>query len=223
MGHQGRGAGYARNYYVGEAAQRRSEARSGVELRYWFFLCALALSALPMIPGCATENNIRESVLPQSSSNEAATQSTAAMIPILPDSTRHPGAMNPDVTSENLDQTICANGFTKGIRPPDAYTSALKSQQLADESLPGNPSDYEEDHLISLELGGATRDPKNLWPEPWEKRGSKLANPGTGAESKDKVENETNHLVCSGALPLSDAQARIASDWHQLGVDEGVL
>ena len=200
------------------------EARSGVELRYWFFLCALALSALLVIPACGTENNnIRESVLPQSSSNEAATQSTAAMIPILPDSTRHPGAVNPDVTSENLDQTICANGFTKGIRPPDAYTSALKSQQLADESLPGDPSDYEEDHLISLELGGAPRDPKNLWPEPWEKRGSKLANPGTGAESKDKVENETNHLVCSGALSLSDAQARIASDWHQLGVDEGVL
>ena len=222
MGHQGREQVMHRITTWGKLLNE--ETRSGVELRYWFFLGALALSALLMIPACATENNnIRESVLPQSSSNEAATQSTAAMIPILPDSTRHPGAVNPDVTPENLDQTICANGFTKGIRPPDAYTSALKSQQLADESLLGNPSDYEEDHLISLELGGAPRDPKNLWPEPWEKRGSKLANPGTGAESKDKVENETNHLVCSGALPLSDAQARIASDWHQLGVDEGVL
>ena len=222
MGHQGREQVMHRITTWGKLLNE--ETRSGVELRYWFFLGALALSALLMIPACATENNnIRESVLPQSSSNEAATQSTAAMIPILPDSTRHPGAVNPDVTPENLDQTICANGFTKGIRPPDAYTSALKSQQLADESLLGNPSDYEEDHLISLELGGAPRDPKNLWPEPWEKRGSKLANPGTGAESKDKVENETNHLVCSGALSLSDAQARIASDWHQLGVDEGVL
>ena len=222
MGHQGREQVMHEITTWGKLLNE--EARSGVELRYWFFLCALALSALLMIPACATENNnIRESVLPQSSSNEAATQSTAAMIPILPDSTRHPGAVNPDVTPENLDQTICTNGFTKGIRPPDAYTSALKSQQLADESLPGDPSDYEEDHLISLELGGAPRDPKNLWPEPWEKRGSKLANPGTGAESKDKVENETNHLVCSGALSLSDAQARIASDWHQLGVDEGVL
>ena len=222
MGHQGREQVMHRITTWGKLLNE--ETRSGVELRYWFFLGALALSALLMIPACATENNnIRESVLPQSSSNEAATQSTASMIPILPDSTRHPGAVNPDVTPENLDQTICTNGFTKGIRPPDAYTSALKSQQLADESLPGDPSDYEEDHLISLELGGAPRDPKNLWPEPWEKRGSKLANPGTGAESKDKVENETNHLVCSGALSLSDAQARIASDWHQLGVDEGVL
>ena len=222
MGHQGREQVMHRITTWGKLLNE--ETRSGVELRYWVFLGALALSALLMIPACATENNnIRESVLPQSSSNEAATQSTAAMIPILPDSTRHPGAVNPDVTPENLDQTICTNGFTKGIRPPDAYTSALKSQQLADESLPGDPSDYEEDHLISLELGGAPRDPKNLWPEPWEKRGSKLANPGTGAESKDKVENETNHLVCSGALSLSDAQARIASDWHQLGADEGVL
>jgi hypothetical protein len=176
-----------------------------------------------MFTSCGTENNIREAVSPQSNNNEAATQSTPAMVPILLDSTRHPGAVNPDVTPENLNQTICVNGFTKGIRPPESYTSALKRQQLADESLPGNPSDYEEDHLISLELGGAPKDPENLWPEPWEKRGSKLANPGTGAESKDKVENETNHLVCSGALSLSDAQTRIASDWHQLGVDEGVL
>ena len=27
-------------------------------------------------------------------------------------------------------------------------------------------ADYEEDHLIPLELGGAPRDPNNLWPEP---------------------------------------------------------
>jgi hypothetical protein len=192
-------------------------------LRCWLFLSALALSALLMFTSCGTENNIREAVSPQSNNNEAATQSTPAMVPILLDSTRHPGAVNPDVTPENLNQTICVNGFTKGIRPPESYTSALKRQQLADESLPGNPSDYEEDHLISLELGGAPKDPENLWPEAWEKRGSALASPGMGAESKDKVENETNHLVCSGALSLSDAQTRIASDWHQLGVDEGVL
>ena len=31
----------------------------------------------------------------------------------------------------------------------------------------GSPSDYQEDHLISLELGGNPTDPRNLWPEPY--------------------------------------------------------
>ena len=143
--------------------------------------------------------------------------------PTLPNATLHPGATNPDVTQNNISSTICTRGFTKPIRPPASYTSKLKQQQLTDEKLPGKPEDYEEDHLISLELGGAPQDPRNLWPEPWESRGSKLASAGTGAESKDKVEDQTNKLVCSGKMNLSDAQQRIAADWQKLGKDEGVL
>ena len=182
------------------------------------FLCA-ALAVLPGATGCSTENvsseNIRDAVLPP--------QSSAASAPMLPNATLHPGAPNADVGQDNLQSTICARGFTRTIRPPESYTSSLKKQQLADENLPGNSSDYEEDHLIPLEVGGDPQDPRNLWPEPWENKGSAFAAPGTGAESKDKVEDETNRLVCSGRMSLSDAQTRIASDWHQLGVDEGVL
>ncbi len=29
-----------------------------------------------------------------------------------------------------------------------------------------NPAHYQEDHLVPLELGGAPRDPRNLWPQP---------------------------------------------------------
>jgi hypothetical protein len=143
--------------------------------------------------------------------------------PTLPNTTLYPGATNPDVTQSNISSTICTSGFTKPIRPPTSYTNKLKQQQLTDEKLPGKLADYEEDHLISLELGGAPQDPRNLWPEPWESRGSKLASAGTGAESKDKVENQTNKLVCSGKMTLSDAQQRISADWQKLGKDEGVL
>ena len=143
--------------------------------------------------------------------------------PTSPDATLHPGATNPAVSQSNIGSTICKSGFTKSVRPTESYTANLKQQQMRDEGLPGNSQDYEEDHLISLELGGAPQDPKNLWPEPYENRGARLAAPGTGSESKDKVENETKGLVCSGKMSLSDAQNRIASDWHKLGVDEGVL
>jgi hypothetical protein len=143
--------------------------------------------------------------------------------PIFPDASSHPGATNPDVTQENIESTICKSGFTKTVRPPATYTDDLKRQQMRDERLPGSPSDYEEDHLISLELGGAPKDEKNLWPEPYENKGDKLAKAGTGSETKDKVENETNKLVCSGKMTLSEAQQKIASNWYQLGVDEGAL
>jgi hypothetical protein len=127
------------------------------------------------------------------------------------------------VTQDNIDSTICKSGFTKSIRPPPSYTDKLEQQQIRDEGLPGSPQDYEEDHLISLELGGAPKDKKNLWPEPYENRGAKFAAPGTGSESKDKVENETKRLVCSGKMSLSEAQKSIASDWRKLSEEEGVL
>jgi hypothetical protein len=151
------------------------------------------------------------------------TQTSASAPPIYPNATLHPGVANPDVTQDNIDSTICKSGFTKTIRPPASYTDKLEQQQIRDEGLPGSPQDYEEDHLISLELGGAPKDEKNLWPQPYENRGAKFAKSGTGSETKDKVENETKRQVCSGKMSLSDAQKGIASDWRKLGSDEGVL
>jgi hypothetical protein len=63
----------------------------------------------------------------------------------------------------------------------------------------GSPSQYEEDHFISLELGGDPTDPKNLWPE---RRPQ--------ANKVDVVENDLNDRVCSGDLNLADAQRRLA-------------
>src|SRR5713226_8498906 len=71
--------------------------------------------------------------------------------------------LNPAVTQATIKQTICVSGWTATIRPPSSYTSALKVQQIAAEKLPDtNPADYEEDHRVPLELGGAPRDPFNL-------------------------------------------------------------
>jgi hypothetical protein len=45
---------------------------------------------------------------------------------------------------------------------------------------------YEEDHLISLEIGGAPSAEANLWPEPY--------NGPEGARVKDVVENKLHSL-----------------------------
>jgi hypothetical protein len=66
----------------------------------------------------------------------------------------------------------------------------------------GPPSDYEYDHLVSLELGGASNDPRNLWPEP-----------GHSPNPKDAVENTLHRLVCDGQMSLGAARRIIATDW----------
>ena len=125
-----------------------------------------------------------------------------------PDSRMTPGALNPDVTQANIHSTICVKGFTRTIRPDEQYTERLKREQIvvygySDRRL----RDYEEDHLVSLELGGSPTDPRNLWPEPHHVMG------GWGSYAKDRLENEFNQMVCRGRLPLADAQSMIAHDW----------
>jgi hypothetical protein len=126
-----------------------------------------------------------------------------------------PGAANPDVTQDSVAQTICnPHWSTKSIRPREEYTNRLKHQQLAQYSdTDTDPHDYEEDHLIPLELGGHPSDPKNLWPEPYQ---SSIQD--GGAHDKDKVENYLHNQVCLGRISLADAQREIATDWYRVYV-----
>jgi hypothetical protein len=48
----------------------------------------------------------------------------------LPDPARTPGALNPEVTQATIGTTICVRGWTQTVRPPQAYTHALKRQQI---------------------------------------------------------------------------------------------
>lgn len=127
---------------------------------------------------------------------------------VLPDPTRTPGASNPAVTQATIGSTICVSGWTATIRPPSSYTTSLKERQLASGyAFNGDMStaDYEEDHLISLEIGGAPSSELNLWPEPY--------NTPDGARVKDQLENKLHSLVCSGAVSLATAQHAIAGNW----------
>ncbi len=127
----------------------------------------------------------------------------------LPDPRLTPGALNPRVAPDDLRGTICRRrGYTRGIRPPQAYTERLKRRQIrqygyADRRM----GDYEEDHLIPLELGGAPADPRNLWPQPHRVAG------GWGSYAKDRLEDRLHALVCDGRVPLAQAQREIATDW----------
>ncbi len=126
----------------------------------------------------------------------------------LPIHSLTPGAIDSAVTQSNISTTICVLGYTKTVRPPVSYTTPLKRAQLAGSYSRYNDlmtKDFEEDHLIPLELGGAPKNPKNLWPEPW--------NGSAGARMKDRLENKLHLLVCSEKLSLATAQRAIARDW----------
>ena len=129
---------------------------------------------------------------------------------VLPNSKVTPGSINSDVTQSNIQSTICVSGWTTTVRPKTSYTNNLKKQQLSGDykyliiDYGSNLTNYEEDHLISLELGGNPSDPKNLWTQPWS---------GNNARQKDVIETKLKKLVCSGTIKLSVAQKAIASNW----------
>ena len=125
---------------------------------------------------------------------------------VLASWTRTPGVVNPDVTQATIRQTICVQGWTRTVRPPTEYTNDLKVRQMREYGLGGSPSDYQEDHLISLELGGHPTDPRNLWPEP-----------RPHAEDVDKIENELNRKICSGEITLDEGRRRESGLKHVSG------
>ncbi|KND33672.1 hypothetical protein [Streptomyces acidiscabies] len=158
---------------------------------------ALAAAGLTFTAGTAHAQSCSQSYLP------------------LPDPSCQPGALNPDVTQDTIGSTICVSGWTATVRPSSSYTTALKKQQIVEYGYSDtSTSDYEEDHFIPLELGGAPKDPENLWPEP--EYGDKTAG------NKDTVENKLKKAVCAGQVNLTDAQNAIASDWTTALSDLGL-
>jgi hypothetical protein len=117
-----------------------------------------------------------------------------------------PGVVNAEVTPATLQQTICLRGWTDTIRPPSSYTADLELRQMREYGRRGSHFDYQEDHLISLELGGDPTDPRNLWPEPRAR-----------AEQVDRIENQLNDAICSGRMSLREGQRRISEIKHTEG------
>ena len=143
-----------------------------------------------------------------------ATSSAAQVVelPGEPDPTLTPGALNPGVTQANIHSTVCVSGWTATIRPPSSYTNKLKTQQIVQYGYTDtSSSSYEEDHLISLQLGGAPTDPRNLWPEPYSI--SLQSGQPAGARVKDVFETALKKKVCAGTMTLVEAQREIGIHW----------
>ena len=126
----------------------------------------------------------------------------------MPNPKLTPGLTNPLVTQKTIGSTICVVGYTKTIRPPVSYTNKLKYDQLhSGYNVQGdmNMRNYEEDHLIPLEVGGHPSSKLNLFPQYYAAT--------YGARVKDRLENKIHLLVCSGKITLKEGQAAFVPDW----------
>ncbi|MGW7542359.1 hypothetical protein ACWGKQ_14760 [Streptomyces sp. NPDC054770] len=124
----------------------------------------------------------------------------------LPDPKCTPGAYYSAVTQSTIGSTICVSGWTATVRPPTSYTNPLKVQGIIDYGYTDtSTADYEEDHLVPLELGGSPTATTNLWPEPYS--GTKTAT------TKDGVETKLKNAVCAGTITLASARSAIKTNW----------
>ncbi len=113
-------------------------------------------------------------------------------------------ALNPDVRPDTLEQTICVVGYTKSIRPSTSFTNGLKFSLLREAGLAeAQAGEYELDHLVPLAVGGHPRSLDNLKLQPW-----------PDAKRKDRLEAKLQCLVCTGQVPLAEAQRAIYEDWQ---------
>lgn len=131
----------------------------------------------------------------------------------LPDPSCTPGVVNHAVTQATIKKTICVPGWSTSQRPSVRVTEPEKRVSLRQYGYEFGTSlrNYEYDHLIPLELGGAPNDTRNMFDEPHHVM---LNGNDEGSFMKDKVENKLHALVCSGKMKLWEARKIMRTDWR---------
>jgi hypothetical protein len=126
----------------------------------------------------------------------------------LPDPACTPGAVNPEVTQESLERTICRSGYSSRIRPPRGVTDREKQLSARAYGYTGSFRTAKLDHLVPIGVGGDPNDPRNLWLKP---NDDPSATDNTNP--KDDVEALLHEAVCDGRVELEAAQRAIATNW----------
>lgn len=135
----------------------------------------------------------------------------SAAAPNLPDHDKPPGVADTAVTQGNIKNNICVPGYTDSLRPHTSETNVIKKRQLKEWGYADRTMlHYEEDHLISLQLGGDALDEGNLWPQPYSGK--------WGARVKDTLEGELKRRICSKPtnpdhISLKEGRDAISGDW----------
>jgi hypothetical protein len=120
---------------------------------------------------------------------------------------------DPRVTQDNLQSTICKRGYTRTVRPPVMVTGRIKHRMMQKAWITDPARNYELDHIIPLEAGGAPNNPKNFQIQSW--------HGVCNAHLKDALENLVHEKICSGEMTLAEGQAQFTpvEHWKQAYAD----
>jgi hypothetical protein len=168
--------------------------------------------ALALLGGCGSSGGIGSGSGSAARSTSTSTSTTTATSTSAARSTNTSAAttvttttgvpfdmLNSAVTPATIETTICVSGYTTTIRPPVSFTEPLKVHQIVTYGYADHlVRDYEEDHVIALEIGGAAASAVNLFPEPH-----------TFSVPDDTLENSLHTQVCTGRLALAEAQRQM--------------
>jgi hypothetical protein len=144
--------------------------------------------------------------------NPSQPQEKAGPEEIYPIAQRTPGAVNPDVTQDNIATNICDKDWTTSeVRPSTSVTNRIKTETMEAYGFTDVRTHYELDHLISLQNGGCPDCVENLWPEAygdtdhpmtqnqraaWNRNNPDSDEVRPGALEKDMVESHVHDEIC---------------------------
>ena len=164
----------------------------------------MVVAVLTVLPGCGGDSGqpMSPGSSPPSAAGPAASPTSATTSDSRPN-TRPPGAVagalaDPPPTLGEL----CTPGYTRTVRPPRPTPTPSSAASWPTSGTPTGTTHYEEDHLVPLSIGGAPRDERNLWPQPWPE-----------ARDKDREEDALHIGVCTHRMSLAEAQRKIVADW----------
>jgi len=119
--------------------------------------------------------------------------------------------LDPNVTQQSIDSTICRPGYADTVAPPFDRAMALKDHLLAQQGIDRDDGPaYALDRRVPIVLGGAPDAVSNLALLPWAGRG--------GKRRKVLLTVRLKRCVCAGRMSLAKAQAEILGNWvHEYG------
>jgi hypothetical protein len=183
-------------------SQSQNQPQSTRNILWFVGISAIIIALLAVILFATHPSRALTISLPSGTSSAAVSVEggKTGVVGMYPDPMLTPGHIYTNITEKD----VCEPGYSGRVRNvPEIEKKQVYARYHTER--PTNPSSYEVDHFISLQLGG-NNDVENLWPEPEE--------PRPGFREKDKVENYLHRLVCDGTISLKTAQDRIQSDWY---------
>lgn len=119
---------------------------------------------------------------------------------------QRPELLDPRVTQTTVPNTICEPAYVEKVIPSLDSRLKWKDRLLRERGVqPETAWQYTFDFRVPVLLGGTPTDQANFEIVPWEGH--------AGARRKRRLAVLLKRCVCSGELPLKEAQQVISGDW----------